>query len=312
MNPARSHQRRYMRISIWAQSCDSVPPAPGWMETIAGLGVVRARQHDLELELVQLAAQAAGALGDLGVEAAVVAGLLGQLEQDGEVVGLGGQLADPADGARQLGALADQLLGAAVVLPEGRRAHLGVERGQPLLLAGRGQRCLRSSSTRRASSATSRLNSPSITRLLRRRARRPSARRHRQRQPGQPVAEPRVQRRPCAQRHAVGHDPALVELQAADDLAGGRDERRDAGVGRAHHGDAVLDRPERVHRQMLRRAARAPEPARRSSCSPSRARHPSRTRERARGRYPRNRSRRRTGLAGPETRRRGSRAPDRR
>ena len=28
-SPARSAQRRYMRISISAQSCDSVPPAPG-------------------------------------------------------------------------------------------------------------------------------------------------------------------------------------------------------------------------------------------------------------------------------------------
>ena len=33
--PARSHHRRYMRRSICAQSCDSVPPAPGWKDTIA-------------------------------------------------------------------------------------------------------------------------------------------------------------------------------------------------------------------------------------------------------------------------------------
>ena len=37
LKPARSAQRRYMRMSIWAQSCDSVPPAPGWMERIAFL-----------------------------------------------------------------------------------------------------------------------------------------------------------------------------------------------------------------------------------------------------------------------------------
>ena len=35
LKPARSAQRRYMRTSIWAQSWDSVPPAPGWMETMA-------------------------------------------------------------------------------------------------------------------------------------------------------------------------------------------------------------------------------------------------------------------------------------
>ena len=37
LKPRRSVQRRYMRISISAQSCDSVPPAPGWIVTIAFL-----------------------------------------------------------------------------------------------------------------------------------------------------------------------------------------------------------------------------------------------------------------------------------
>ena len=35
LKPARSAQRRYMRMSICAQSCDSVPPAPAWMERMA-------------------------------------------------------------------------------------------------------------------------------------------------------------------------------------------------------------------------------------------------------------------------------------
>src|SRR3990170_677843 len=35
LKPARSAQRTYMRMSIWAQSWDSVPPAPGWMDRIA-------------------------------------------------------------------------------------------------------------------------------------------------------------------------------------------------------------------------------------------------------------------------------------
>ena len=35
LKPPRSHHRRYMRIKICAQSCDSVPPAPGWIDTIA-------------------------------------------------------------------------------------------------------------------------------------------------------------------------------------------------------------------------------------------------------------------------------------
>src|SRR3954470_13632555 len=35
LKPRRSVQRMYMRSSISAQSCDSVPPAPGWMVIIA-------------------------------------------------------------------------------------------------------------------------------------------------------------------------------------------------------------------------------------------------------------------------------------
>src|SRR6185295_13343797 len=35
LKPRRSDQRRYIRSSISAQSWDSVPPAPGWMATIA-------------------------------------------------------------------------------------------------------------------------------------------------------------------------------------------------------------------------------------------------------------------------------------
>src|SRR3970282_1128098 len=32
LNPVRSVHLKYMRMSICAQSCDSVPPAPGWIE----------------------------------------------------------------------------------------------------------------------------------------------------------------------------------------------------------------------------------------------------------------------------------------
>jgi hypothetical protein len=60
---------------------------------------VRAGQHHLQLELVQLAAQPLDPLADLGVEAAVVARLLGQLEQDAQIGSLGGELADAGDGA---------------------------------------------------------------------------------------------------------------------------------------------------------------------------------------------------------------------
>src|SRR5207244_9364427 len=48
--------------------------------------------------------------------------------------GLLAELAYTRDHALQLGALADQLLGAAVVLPEARRSHLGVELAEALFL----------------------------------------------------------------------------------------------------------------------------------------------------------------------------------
>src|SRR3954451_5190241 len=37
LNPRRSDERRYIRSSTSALSCDSVPPAPGWIVTIAFL-----------------------------------------------------------------------------------------------------------------------------------------------------------------------------------------------------------------------------------------------------------------------------------
>src|SRR2546425_5298088 len=97
------------------------------------LRVVRTREHDLELELVELALQLADALADLGVHT-VVTGLGGQLEEDGKVGGLATELTHARYHPRQLRALADQLLGAAVVVPESRRRHLGVERRQARLL----------------------------------------------------------------------------------------------------------------------------------------------------------------------------------
>ena len=97
---------------------------------------MRARQHHLQLELVELAAELGRALGDLGVEAAVVPGLLRQLDEDAEVGGLAAQLVDARDRAREVGPLTDQVLGSAVVVPEGRRGHLGVELLEARFLAG--------------------------------------------------------------------------------------------------------------------------------------------------------------------------------
>src|SRR5262249_60225736 len=57
-----------------------------------------------------------------------------QLEQPPEVGGLAGKLATSRHDARQLGALADQLLCAPIVVPERGGRHLGVERCQPRFL----------------------------------------------------------------------------------------------------------------------------------------------------------------------------------
>src|SRR5438876_965858 len=95
------------------------------------LDVVRPRHHDLQLELVEVLAEARDAGGDLGVEASVVR-LCRQLEEHGEVLGARRQLLQPTDAPAELRALADELLRAAVVLPEGGRRHLPFERGEPL------------------------------------------------------------------------------------------------------------------------------------------------------------------------------------
>jgi len=91
--------------------------------------VVRSRQHQLQLELVDRRAEAGHAVDDVLVEAVIL--VLGrQLEHHTEVLGLTGQLLGPGDEARDFCPLADQLLSAAVVFPERRSAHLGVERSQ--------------------------------------------------------------------------------------------------------------------------------------------------------------------------------------
>ena len=128
-----------------------------------GLGVVRAGEHDLELELFELATQAGHAVGDLGDRGCRRRRLPGRAPA-GHRGRRPGVASSPtrAHGAGQVGALANQLLGAAVVVPEGGRGHLGVERGEALSPCRAGQRCLRSSSSRRASSATSRFSSPSM------------------------------------------------------------------------------------------------------------------------------------------------------
>jgi hypothetical protein len=94
---------------------------------------VGTREHDLELELLEVLPEARDPVGDLGVEAAV-SRLFGQLEGYPELFGLLGELRYPRDEAGELCPLPDDFLGVAVVFPERRLGRLNVERGDPLLL----------------------------------------------------------------------------------------------------------------------------------------------------------------------------------
>src|SRR3989442_9610610 len=139
------------------------------------LAVVRTREHDLELELVELLPEPGYAVGDLGVQAAVV-GLLGQLEHDPEVLGLAAELAEPRDNRRAQELIRERAELTRVVTraresapgpggcPPRTRARPFPCRSRPAAAPWRRcQRCLRRSSTRRVSSATAPFSSPAIT-----------------------------------------------------------------------------------------------------------------------------------------------------
>src|SRR5262245_28458453 len=76
----------------------------------------------------------------------------------------------------------------------------------------------------------------------------------------EPVSQARVEGDPAPEGYPLGRRGALVERDAADDLASGRDERRDPRIRRTHHRDPVLDGSERIHGEMLPWAARTTKP----------------------------------------------------
>jgi hypothetical protein len=117
-----------------------------------GLGVVRAGEHDLQ-DRTRRARGAGAAPSAISASRLPSSPAPGPAREDARSEACG-PARRPADG-RASSAARDQLLGAAVVVPERRRRHLGVEPRGASPCRG-GQRCLRSSSTRRASSATSR------------------------------------------------------------------------------------------------------------------------------------------------------------
>src|SRR5437667_196533 len=116
LTPAKVHPEQHLRPVLGLRTAGARMDRED-----RGLGVVGARHHDLQLELVEILAEA--------LDAEIAAGV--ELEEHGEVLGAGGQLLQPADAPAELRALPDELLGAAVVLPERGRRHLCVERSEP-------------------------------------------------------------------------------------------------------------------------------------------------------------------------------------
>ena len=127
-----------MRSSISAQSCDSVPPAPGWMVTIAFLRscsppsiFLISAGLDFLLELVE-------GLRELGVDGLA---RLGPLDEHGEIVGCG-VFSDSTSVAILLepAAALQELLRFGLVLPEVGRGGARLEAGQFVVRGGRPQR----------------------------------------------------------------------------------------------------------------------------------------------------------------------------
>ena len=85
LKPRRSVQRRYMRSSISAQSCDSVPPAPGMDGDDRVLAIVLAAEHLLGLAGLDFALdRSSSAAREIVVDRLA---RLGPFDEHGEIVG---------------------------------------------------------------------------------------------------------------------------------------------------------------------------------------------------------------------------------
>ena len=135
----RSAQRRYIRRSISAQSVASVPPAPALIDSIAG----RSSYSPENRSAVRSRAKSVSSDGDVAFELGLelgVGGLVEQLERGLQVVGAGQQCAPGLDLGAQAVGLAQDLLGAAAVVPEPGLLGQRLELGDARLLGRRGQR----------------------------------------------------------------------------------------------------------------------------------------------------------------------------
>ena len=144
LKPRFSAQRRYMRSSISAQSWLSVPPAPGWMLTMASPASnspVKSRCSSSASRTPPTSADSRFDVLRQFVGDHLVLGLLGgHVEQQLELVHLRGELLEVLELALQPAVTGAQLLGVVLVVPEVGGAHHLLEGSDVTRSTRRGQR----------------------------------------------------------------------------------------------------------------------------------------------------------------------------
>ena len=137
LKPRRSIQRRYIRRSISAQSCDSVPPAPGWIVDDRVLAIVLAAEHLLDLAGLHFLLERVERLTELGVDRLA---RLGPFDEHGEIVALLLERRHQLVVLLQATAALQDLLRVRLIFPEIGRRRRAPRGGLVLLQDGRLQR----------------------------------------------------------------------------------------------------------------------------------------------------------------------------
>ena len=149
LKPRRSNHRRYMRSSISAQSCDSVPPAPGWMATMAF------RPSCSPPSILRISAASTSVSSSSrprSRSAATSSPWLGPLDEHGQIVGAPAQRLGERDVLFETAPPLQQPLRQRLVLPEVRLARCAPRSVSVPRPGGLPQRCPRISDARLASS----------------------------------------------------------------------------------------------------------------------------------------------------------------
>ena len=160
-------------MSICAQSWDSVPPAPGWMDRIAFLPSWGPESMTFISKASSAVRTPLQALLDLGGRLSSPASVR-HLPEEPHLAGVACEVVERPDRRPMLGALLDEDLGLPAVVPEGRRRTSRRRWRRGGLPCRGGQRWLRRSSRRRSRSAMWRFSSPSMCLQTSSRVRSPS------------------------------------------------------------------------------------------------------------------------------------------